>query len=177
VSRNGARESTYLIKGGAGRYLPYRFNRIPPMSSPLTLTFRHLPRSGALEASARDVGDRLQQLNEGMTACHIVFEGTPEAAGGVPFRVKIHVSNLRKRGRQLLSVRCVLPMRTQSVSSRNSSNRTAGRTSRAANRTLRGHRPVYPAQVLRMLQNTLQTELEQASPGFAHSRTRGSSDR
>jgi hypothetical protein len=62
------------------------------MSAPLTMTFRHLPRSGALEASARDVGDRLQRLNDGMTACHIVFEGAPEAAGGAPFRVKIHVS-------------------------------------------------------------------------------------
>lgn len=62
------------------------------MSSPLSLSFRHLPRSGALEASAREVGDRLQRLNEGMTACHIVFEGVPEAAGGVPYRVKIHVS-------------------------------------------------------------------------------------
>jgi hypothetical protein len=62
------------------------------MNSPLTLTFRRLPRSGALEASARDVGDRLLRLNEGMTACHIVFEGMPEAAGGAPFRVKIHVS-------------------------------------------------------------------------------------
>jgi hypothetical protein len=62
------------------------------MSSPLTLTFRHLPRSGALEASARDVGDRLQRLNDRMTACHIVFEGAPEGAGGLPFRVKIHVS-------------------------------------------------------------------------------------
>jgi hypothetical protein len=62
------------------------------MSSPVTLTFRHLPRSGALEASARDVGDRLQQLNDRMTACHIVFEGTPESTGGVPFRVKIHLS-------------------------------------------------------------------------------------
>ncbi len=62
------------------------------MSSPVTMTFRHLPRSGALEASARDVGDRLQRLHEDMTACHIVFEGTPEVAGGVPFRVRIHVS-------------------------------------------------------------------------------------
>lgn len=61
------------------------------MSSPVTLTFRHLPRSGALEASARDVGGRLQRLNDRMTACHIVFEGMPET-GGVPFRVKIHVS-------------------------------------------------------------------------------------
>jgi hypothetical protein len=62
------------------------------MSSPVTLTFRHVPRSGALEASAREVGSRLRRLNDRMTACHIVFEGTPETAGGVPFRVKIHVS-------------------------------------------------------------------------------------
>lgn len=62
------------------------------MHSPVTLTFRHLPRSGALEASARDVCSRLQRLNDGMTACHIVFEGAPESAGGAPFRVKIHVS-------------------------------------------------------------------------------------
>ena len=62
------------------------------MSLPVTLTFRHLPRSAALEASAREVGERLQRLNDGMTACHIVFEGAPEASGGVPFRVKIHVS-------------------------------------------------------------------------------------
>lgn len=62
------------------------------MSSLVTLTFRHLPRSGALEASARDVGGRLQRLNDRMTACHIVFEGIPETTGGTPFRVKIHLS-------------------------------------------------------------------------------------
>jgi hypothetical protein len=62
------------------------------MSSPVTLTFHYLPRSGALEASAREVGGRLQRLNDRMTACHIVFEGTPESTGGMPFRVKIHVS-------------------------------------------------------------------------------------
>ena len=62
------------------------------MNSPVTLTFRHLPRSGALEASAREVADRLQRLNDRMTACHIVFEAAPEAAGGAPFRVKIHMS-------------------------------------------------------------------------------------
>jgi hypothetical protein len=62
------------------------------MNSPVTFTFRHLARSGALEASARDVGGRLQRLNDRMTACHIIFEGTPKSAGGLPFRVKIHVS-------------------------------------------------------------------------------------
>jgi hypothetical protein len=62
------------------------------MISPVTLTFRQVPRSGALEASARDFGGRLQRLNDRMTACHILFEGAPETAGGAPFRVKIHVS-------------------------------------------------------------------------------------
>lgn len=62
------------------------------MISPVTFTFRHLPRSGALEASARDICRRLQRLNDRMTACHIVFEGTPEASADAPFRVKIHVS-------------------------------------------------------------------------------------
>jgi hypothetical protein len=62
------------------------------MIPPVTLTFHHLPRSGALEASAREIGGRLQRLNDRMTACHIMFEGTPAAAGGLPFRVKIHVS-------------------------------------------------------------------------------------
>jgi hypothetical protein len=62
------------------------------MSSRVTLSFRHLPRSGALEASARELGGRLQRLNDRMTACHIMFEGTPAAASGLPFRVKIHVS-------------------------------------------------------------------------------------
>jgi hypothetical protein len=62
------------------------------MYSPVTLTFRDFPRSGALEAAAREIGGRLQRLNDRMTACHIVFEGAPETAVGVPFRVKIHVS-------------------------------------------------------------------------------------
>ena len=62
------------------------------MTAPVTLTFRHLPRSGALEAAARDVGNRLRELYQRMTACHIVLEGnaaTPEAG---PCRVRIHVS-------------------------------------------------------------------------------------
>jgi hypothetical protein len=62
------------------------------MNSPVTFTFLHLPRSGALEACAREVGGRLQRLNDRMTACHIAFEGTPESAGGAPIRVKIHLS-------------------------------------------------------------------------------------
>ena len=45
------------------------------MTTPVTLTFRHIPRSGVLESIARDIGGRLQRLNERMTGCHIVLEG------------------------------------------------------------------------------------------------------
>lgn len=63
------------------------------MSSPLTLTFRHLPRSGALEASARDIGQRLRRLHRQMTACHIVLEGNGSGPGANgPYQVKIHLS-------------------------------------------------------------------------------------
>jgi sigma 54 modulation/S30EA-like ribosomal protein len=63
------------------------------MTAPVTLTFRHLPRSGELETSARDVGNRLQRFNSRITACHIVLEGNADAPGeGGPYKVKIHVS-------------------------------------------------------------------------------------
>jgi ribosome-associated translation inhibitor RaiA len=62
------------------------------MAAPVTtLTFRHVPRSGALESSARDMISRLQKLPHRMTACHIVLEGDAEAPG-VDYRVKIHLS-------------------------------------------------------------------------------------
>src|SRR6185437_14070019 len=67
--------------------------RTPAMTAPVTLTFRHLPRSGALESAARDIGNRLHRLYQRMTACHIVLEGNaaaPEAGG--PVHVRIHVS-------------------------------------------------------------------------------------
>jgi Sigma 54 modulation protein / S30EA ribosomal protein len=63
------------------------------MTAPVTLTFRHLPRSGALESSARNMGSRLQQLNHRITACHIVLEGNAAAPEmTAPNNVKIHVS-------------------------------------------------------------------------------------
>lgn len=63
------------------------------MGSALTLTFRHVPRSGALESAARDLGHRLQSLFGRITACHIVLEGKPDANGEVhEYAVKIHVS-------------------------------------------------------------------------------------
>jgi hypothetical protein len=63
------------------------------MTAPVTLTFRHLPRSGALESSARDIGERLKALHHRMTACHIVLEGNVSARETQsPYQVKIHLS-------------------------------------------------------------------------------------
>ena len=62
------------------------------MSAPVTLTFRHLPRSGLLESCAREVGSRLQQLHHRMTACHIVLDGVGAPTANGAYQVKIHVS-------------------------------------------------------------------------------------
>jgi ribosome-associated translation inhibitor RaiA len=62
------------------------------MSVPVTLTFHHLPRSGRLEACARDIGSRLQSLHHRMTSCHIVFEGSGGPGVSGSYQVKIHVS-------------------------------------------------------------------------------------
>jgi len=63
------------------------------MTFPLTITFRHVPRSGALEASARDLGRQLQSLHSRISACHIVMEGRPSAGEEIPqVSVRIHLS-------------------------------------------------------------------------------------
>jgi hypothetical protein len=58
-----------------------------------TITFRDLPRSGTLESAARDLGHRLAQLNDRISACRIIIEGRatpPEGIGA--YTVKIHLS-------------------------------------------------------------------------------------
>lgn len=63
------------------------------MTAAVTLTFRHLARSGALESAARDIGQRLKALHHRMTACHIVIEGGGgESKAFSPYQVKIHLS-------------------------------------------------------------------------------------
>lgn len=63
------------------------------MGAALTVTFRHLPHSGALEAAAREVGQCLQRLNDRMTGCHIVLVGEGESHEAIrTCLVKIHVS-------------------------------------------------------------------------------------
>jgi hypothetical protein len=49
------------------------------MRSPMTLTFRHADHSSALEARARELGERLQRYGERITQCHMTLEG---ARGG-----------------------------------------------------------------------------------------------
>ena len=63
------------------------------MVASLTVTFRHIPRSNALESCARDIGLRLQSLNARITACHIVLEGDAGPhAGATRCSAMIHLS-------------------------------------------------------------------------------------
>ncbi len=61
------------------------------MSSTLTLTFRRIARSGALEARAREIGERLRRSHDRVGHCHITVLGGSEE-GGRDVAVKIHVS-------------------------------------------------------------------------------------
>jgi len=59
----------------------------------MTMTFRHIDRSGALEARARELGERLRRYNSGITQCHLTVEGAVDhGADGSSYRVKIHLS-------------------------------------------------------------------------------------
>jgi hypothetical protein len=51
------------------------------MRPPLTLTFRHIERSGALENRARELGSRLARFNKRIAQCHMTLEG-PDSHGG-----------------------------------------------------------------------------------------------
>jgi sigma 54 modulation/S30EA-like ribosomal protein len=59
----------------------------------LTITFRHVPRSGAVESAAREFGYRLELVNDRISACHITVErrATLEEGTG-EYAVKIHLS-------------------------------------------------------------------------------------
>ena len=63
------------------------------MPSPLTLTFRHTDHSSALEARARELGERLQRYGERITQCHMTIEGSGGGHGcGTPFVVQIDLA-------------------------------------------------------------------------------------
>jgi hypothetical protein len=61
------------------------------MRSPLTLSFRHIDRSGALEDRARELGSRLERFSKRIAQCHMTLEG-PHRGAGAPYLVKIDLS-------------------------------------------------------------------------------------
>jgi len=63
------------------------------MQSPITLMFRHIERTGGLEASAREIAQRLLRFNERITQCHVLVEGRAVGESQAPpYSVKIHLS-------------------------------------------------------------------------------------
>ncbi len=75
------------------------------MQLPLTLTFRHVARSAALEAHARDLASRLQRIEDHISRCHMTLEslegdGLPESTYVVKIELtvpgaQIHADSLR----------------------------------------------------------------------------------
>ena len=63
------------------------------MRLPITLTFRHLDHSSALEARARELGQRLQRYGERITQCHMTLEGSRGGhSSGAPYVVQIDLA-------------------------------------------------------------------------------------
>jgi len=63
------------------------------MRSPMTLTFRRIDHSSALEARARELGERLQRYGERITQCHMTLEGSRGGHGsGSPYVVQIDLA-------------------------------------------------------------------------------------
>jgi putative sigma-54 modulation protein len=63
------------------------------MQQPLTMTFRHMDHSGALEDRARKLGSRLQRFSERIIRCHMTLEGPDHLRGiGASYVVKIDLT-------------------------------------------------------------------------------------
>lgn len=63
------------------------------MRSSMTLTFRHLDHSSALEARARELGERLQRYGERITQCHMTLESSRGGhASGASYVVQIDLA-------------------------------------------------------------------------------------
>jgi ribosome-associated translation inhibitor RaiA len=60
------------------------------MPPPITLSFRHIDHSGALEDRARKLGSRLERFSERITQCHMTLEGPGNRSDRrAPYLVKI----------------------------------------------------------------------------------------
>lgn len=63
------------------------------MPPALTLTFRHIDRTGALEDRARKLGSRLKHFSERIMHCHMTLEGPASRHdSGAPYLVKIDLN-------------------------------------------------------------------------------------
>jgi hypothetical protein len=98
-----------LTISGGRRYSLKVLHRIAVMTMPVTLTFRHIPRTGGLESIARDIGGRLQRLNERMTGCHIVVEGSTDACGGSTDACGTDADASAERGRYVVRIHLSVP--------------------------------------------------------------------
>jgi ribosome-associated translation inhibitor RaiA len=59
----------------------------------VTLLFRHIERSGALEDRARKLGARLERFSERIMRCHMTLEGPGNGRdGGAGYLVKIDLT-------------------------------------------------------------------------------------
>src|ERR1700685_43981 len=62
-------------------------------SIPMTLTYRHIDRSGALEERARKLGSRLGRFSDRIMQCHMVLEGPGNGHhGAAPYVVTIELT-------------------------------------------------------------------------------------
>jgi ribosomal subunit interface protein len=63
------------------------------MRAPMTLTFQHIERTGALEARMREIAERLRRHYDDITHCHItVEERMQDAPNRAPYGARIHLS-------------------------------------------------------------------------------------
>jgi hypothetical protein len=63
------------------------------MQQAITITFRHIDHSGALEDRARKLGSRLERFSERIMQCHMTLEGADHLRkSGAPYVVKIDLT-------------------------------------------------------------------------------------
>jgi len=62
------------------------------MPSSVTITFRAIERTGALEARAHEIAQRLRHNHAQITLCHLTIDGGLDGSGGAPYAVRIHLS-------------------------------------------------------------------------------------
>jgi hypothetical protein len=62
------------------------------MRPDITLSFRHIERSGALEERARTLGARLERFSERIMRCHMTLEGPGNGHEGAGYMVRIDLA-------------------------------------------------------------------------------------